>query len=69
MALTFSNLRVLAILRSLLQSDSFGGTEALLSVEQVPDVLKEPYIFTGYRPLGRPWKYYFCSILLVRVFS
>ncbi|CAG5127960.1 unnamed protein product [Candidula unifasciata] len=58
MALTLSQLRKMAPNWSLLQPDSLVSAETLLSVEQVPDVLKEPYIFTGYRPMGRPWKYY-----------
>ncbi|GFN87131.1 membrane progestin receptor alpha [Plakobranchus ocellatus] len=34
----------------------------LLTVEDVPDVLKEPYIYSGYRLLDRPWTYYLKSL-------
>ncbi|XP_059144120.1 membrane progestin receptor alpha-B-like [Physella acuta] len=39
--------------------------EELLTVHQMPHVLKEPYIHTGYRPSGQSWKYYLYSMLFL----
>ncbi|XP_078579293.1 membrane progestin receptor alpha-like isoform X2 [Branchiostoma floridae x Branchiostoma japonicum] len=33
-----------------------------LSIDEVPDVQKEPYVLTGYRPPYRPWGFYLMSI-------
>ncbi|XP_035671649.1 membrane progestin receptor alpha-like [Branchiostoma floridae] len=33
-----------------------------LSINEVPDVQKEPYVLTGYRPPYRPWRFYLMSI-------
>eukprot|EP00058_Branchiostoma_floridae_P012044 XP_002597532.1 hypothetical protein BRAFLDRAFT_78913 [Branchiostoma floridae] len=33
-----------------------------LTVDEVPDVHKEPFVLTGYRPPHRPWRYYLTSI-------
>uniref|UniRef100_A0A0B6ZW68 Uncharacterized protein n=1 Tax=Arion vulgaris TaxID=1028688 RepID=A0A0B6ZW68_9EUPU len=60
---TFSQLPSFVTRCFLLRSQLSAGHDKMLSVEQVPDVLKEPYIFTGYRPIGKPWKYYFFSML------
>ncbi|XP_005091864.1 membrane progestin receptor alpha [Aplysia californica] len=38
-----------------------GEGQGLLTVEQVPDVMKEPFILTGYRRLYKPWGYYLMS--------
>ncbi|XP_061174124.1 membrane progestin receptor beta-like [Saccostrea echinata] len=36
-----------------------------LHVSKVPKVLREPAIFTGYRPVNRSWRYYFFSLFRV----
>lgn len=36
--------------------------QQLLTVEEVPDVIKEPYIYSGYRLLNKPRSYYVKSI-------
>ncbi|KAK6989655.1 membrane progestin receptor beta [Biomphalaria glabrata] len=48
---------------SYLQSDNNSRQVELLTSHQMPELLKAPYIFTGYRPVGQPWKYYFSSLL------
>ncbi|CAL1529932.1 unnamed protein product [Lymnaea stagnalis] len=35
----------------------------LLTVDDMPELLKEPYIHTGYRPVGLPWTYYLYSTI------
>lgn len=32
---------------------------------EVPPLLREPHILSGYRPVGLPWRYYFLSVLQV----
>ncbi|XP_066304615.1 membrane progestin receptor alpha-like [Branchiostoma lanceolatum] len=34
----------------------------LLSVDEVPDVQKDPHVLTGYRPPKQPWRFYLMSI-------
>ncbi|CAH1259016.1 PAQR8 [Branchiostoma lanceolatum] len=36
--------------------------ERFLTVDEVPDAHKEPFVLTGYRPPHRPWRYYLMSI-------
>ncbi|XP_078614224.1 membrane progestin receptor beta-like [Branchiostoma floridae x Branchiostoma japonicum] len=33
-----------------------------LTIDEVPDVHKEPYVLTGYRPPQQPWRFYLMSI-------
>eukprot|EP00058_Branchiostoma_floridae_P012043 XP_002597531.1 hypothetical protein BRAFLDRAFT_78914 [Branchiostoma floridae] len=33
-----------------------------LTVDEVPDAHKEPFVLTGYRPPHRPWRYYLMSM-------
>ena len=33
---------------------------------QVPKLLREPYIYTGFRPINKPWRYYLASLFQVR---
>ncbi|XP_066275446.1 membrane progestin receptor beta-like [Branchiostoma lanceolatum] len=36
--------------------------ERFLTVDEVPDAHKEPFVLTGYRPPHRPWRYYLMSM-------
>ncbi|KAH9515436.1 Membrane progestin receptor beta [Bulinus truncatus] len=62
--MSFSRFRSLGSrMLSCLQSDDKSRQVELLSVHQMPELMKAPYIFSGYRPVGQPWKYYFSSML------
>ena len=38
------------------------------SCHQVTPIHREPFIYTGYRPSNKPWKYYLASLFQVRRF-
>ncbi|RUS69454.1 hypothetical protein EGW08_022788 [Elysia chlorotica] len=59
--------RLRLVLDQLTKQDGLGCScshevQQLLTVEDVPDVIKEPYIYSGYRLLNKPWSYYVKSI-------
>ncbi|RUS69453.1 hypothetical protein EGW08_022787, partial [Elysia chlorotica] len=37
----------------------------MLNVEEVPEMFKEPYIYSGYRQVDKPWSYYFRSMFML----
>lgn len=62
--LAISEMNVLAELQNCLR-DKWRGPSDTLHFTKVPKVLREPAIFTGYRPVNRSWNYYLLSLFRI----